>query len=61
MRIQTFIGKVSMESLKQMDEHINEWMVRNKVVPTHVKQVFGYERSHHHPDEEAVLIVSIWY
>jgi len=61
MRIQTFVGKVSLESLKAMDEHINAWVEKNQIQPRVINQTFGYERHHHHEDQEPVLITSIWY
>jgi len=60
MRIQTFIGKSNIEGLHQMDEHINEWMRRNKVNPTMVRQSCGQER-HHGQNDEPVVIITIWY
>ncbi|HNR33755.1 MAG TPA: hypothetical protein PKO36_01160 [Candidatus Hydrogenedentes bacterium] len=61
MQIQTFVGKVSIEGLKQLDEHINEWIVKNKIEPKQIHQQFGYERHHHMTEEEPVLIVSVWH
>ena len=61
MQAQTFLGKVSMEALKSMDEHINQWMQRNNVEPKMVSQAFGYERNHHHDMEEPVVITTVWY
>ena len=61
MRAQSFIGKVSMEGLKLMDEHINQWVEKNDIVPKTINQVFGNERHHHHDSEEPVLVTTIWY
>ena len=61
MQVQTFVGKVGMETLKQMDDHINEWLERHKVEPKIINQVFGNERHSHHHELEPVLITSIWY
>jgi hypothetical protein len=61
MKVQTFLSKLSMEALKQMDDHINEWMEKNRVEPKHINQVFAYERHHHHAGDEPVLITSVWY
>jgi hypothetical protein len=61
MKIQTFVGKVDMEALKQMDEHINEWLACNKIEPKQIQRVFGYERHPHHHGDEPVLVTSVWY
>lgn len=61
MRSQTFVGKVGIEPLRLMDDQINSWMERNQVEPKLVNQVFGYERQHHHGDEEPVIVTTIWY
>jgi len=61
MKIQTFVGKASLDALKQMDEHINDWLAKHNVVPLQIHQVFGYERHHHHTEDEPVLITSVWY
>ncbi len=61
MRSQTFLAKVSIEALRQMDEHINQWMLDNDVKPKHVLQTFGYERSRGEGESEPVIVTSIWY
>ena len=61
MRVETFVGKVSIEGLKQMDEHINEWLGKNHVEPKFITQVFGSERHSHHHELEPVVITSVWY
>jgi len=61
MRAQSFVGKVSMEGLKLMDEHINHWLEKHSVEPKMINQVFGSERHHHHDMEESVMVTTIWY
>lgn len=61
MRIQTFVGKVGVEALQQMDDHINAWLESNQIEPKVVNQVFGYERPHEVSQDEPVLLTSIWY
>jgi hypothetical protein len=60
MRAQTFLGIVSMESLKVMDEHMNNWLKRNSVEPKQITQTFGFEH-HHQEGEQPVLITTVWY
>jgi len=60
LKVRTFSGKTSMEGLHQMDNHINEWLERTRIVPLHIKQSFGSER-HHGQNDEPVVIVSIWF
>ncbi len=61
MRAQTFLGKMSIESLRTMDEQINAWLEKTQAKPRVINQVFGYERHHHHEGEEPVMVVTIWY
>lgn len=61
MRVQTFVGKVSMESLQQMEEHINAWLAEHNVEPKHIKQSFGYERGQLQGGQEPVIILTVWY
>lgn len=61
MQVQTFMGKVGIETLRQMDEHINDWMAKNNIEPKFVTQTFGNERHSHHQELEPVLVTSIWY
>jgi len=61
MRVQTFLSKLSLEAIKQTDAHINEWLEKNNVEPKFANQMFGYERHHHHGEDEPVVITAIWY
>lgn len=61
MRVQTFVGKVSMESLRQMEEHINTWLAEHNVEPIHIKQSFGYERVHQSSTQEPTIVITVWY
>jgi len=61
MRVQTFVGKVSIESLRQLDEHINHWLETHEVEPKHVSQTFGYGAHREASTQEPVIITTIWY
>ena len=61
MRVQTFLGKVSMDALRQMDEHINHWLETHQVEPKMVVQSFGHEKHREAGDEEPVVVMSVWY
>ena len=61
MKVQTFVGKVSVDTLKQMDEHINEWLAKHNAELKYVTQTFGNERHSHHSELEPVVITSVWY
>ena len=62
MKVQTFLGKVGVESLKQMDDHINDWLTAHPdVQPKHITQSFGTEKFHDTLHQEPVLITSVWY
>ena len=61
MRVKTFIGKVSVEGLRQMDEHINHWLEEQNVQPQFITQTYGIHQHHDTSSQEPVVISSIWY
>jgi len=61
MRVQTFLGKVSMEALQQMDEHINQWLEAHQVEPKLVSQTFGYAHCNEAREPQPTVITSVWY
>ena len=61
MHVHTFIGKVSVEGLRQMDEHINQWLEQNQVEPQHITQTFCTDSHHDTGSKEPVVVTSIWY
>jgi len=61
MLVQTFMGKVSIEGLHQMDSHINEWVKRNKVTPVFIQQSFGADIHHDGRNQEPIVVMSVWY
>lgn len=61
MRVQTFVGRLSTEALRQMDEHINQWLESHKVEPRFVTQTFGQQMHREVTAQEPVVITSIWY
>lgn len=61
MKVQTFLGKASMEGLHILDEHINEWLAKKHVTPTHIAQSFGMGRHHDGRTDEPIIVISIWF
>ena len=61
MKVQTFLGKVSIDGLHQMDSQINKWMERNQVVPIQIKQSFGSDLHHDGRRQEPIVVISVWY
>jgi hypothetical protein len=61
MRVQTFVGKMSMEGLRQMDQTINRWLETHEVEPKFVSQCFGMDNHRETTSSEPVVITSIWY
>lgn len=61
MKVQTFMGKIGIEALHQMDENINRWLADHEVAPTRITQCFGHERDRQGRGEEPVVITSVWY
>lgn len=60
IRMHSFLGKVNIEGLHMMDDHVNEWLKRHQVTPIHIKQSFGSER-HHGAEAEPILVITVWY
>ncbi len=61
VKVQTFLGKATIDGLHQMDTHINEWMKRHSVKPLHIQQSFGSDRHHDGRNQEPIIVISIWY
>ncbi len=61
MKVQSFIGKVSIGGLQQMDVQINEWLKRGKITPVHVCQSFGNDIHHDGRGNEPIVVVTVWY
>ncbi len=61
MRVQTFLGKVTMEGLKQMDDTINHWMEVHQIEPKMVSQCFCVDHHRETMSQEPVVVTSIWY
>ena len=61
MRVQTFLGKVTVDALRQMDDNINQWLEAHQTKPLVITQTFGYERHHDGGAQEPVVITSVWY
>lgn len=61
MRVQSFIGKVSITGLQQMDHQINEWLERNKITLVQVKQSFGSDIHHDGRGQEPIIVITLWY
>ena len=61
MHVQSFIGKVSITGLQQMDHQINEWLDRTHVKPIQIKQSFGTDIHHDGRGREPIVVITIWY
>ncbi len=61
MKVQSFIGKVSIAGLSQMDVQINDWLKRNKVKVVNMCQSFGTDIHHDGRGNEPIIVVSVWY
>jgi hypothetical protein len=61
VRVQTFLSKVSVEALHQMDEHINAWLEEHNVEPKHITQTFSHDTNRQPDRQESVVITSVWY
>jgi hypothetical protein len=61
MRVHTFMGRASMDGLRQMDTTINEWLAARAVRPVMVTQTFGQEHHREGSSNEPALFTSVWY
>ena len=61
MKVRTFMGKVSMEGLDQMDIQVNRWMDKNNIEPIHIRQCFGSDQHHDGRNMEPIIIMSVFY
>lgn len=61
MRVQSFIGKVSITGLQQMDHQINDWLERMQVIPVQIKQSFGTDIHHDGRGREPIVVITLWY
>lgn len=61
LRVQTFMGKVSVDALQQMDTHINKWLADHPVSVKTITQSYGYERPREGAAQEPVIVTSVWY
>ena len=61
MHVQSFIGKVSITGLQQMDRQINEWLERSKINLVQVKQSFGNDIHHDGRGREPIVVITVWY
>jgi len=61
MRVQTFVSKIGVDTLREMDDHINQWLETHNVEPKLVTQTCGSEPHRDVQVEEPVVITSIWY
>lgn len=61
MRVQTFIGKMSIEGLRQMDDHINTWLEDHEIEPKQITQCFGMGQHRETTSSEPIVVTSIWY
>jgi hypothetical protein len=61
MKMHTFMGKVNIEGLHQLDNQINQWLQDNPVEVKDVRQSFGMHKHHDGRREEPVLLITLWY
>jgi hypothetical protein len=61
VKVHSFVCKVSIEAVQQMDEVMSAWMTENQVVPQFVVQTASAEGDRQGHGRDPVLITSIWY
>ena len=60
-KVQSFIGKVSIAGLQQMDTQINDWLKRSKIKPVYVGQSFGTDIHHDGRGNEPIIVITVWF
>jgi len=60
-KVQSFIGKVSIGGLQQMDVQINDWLKRSHITPKFIGQSFGSDIHHDGRGSEPIIVVTVWY
>ncbi|HOV33645.1 MAG TPA: hypothetical protein PLX23_09810 [Candidatus Hydrogenedens sp.] len=61
MRVQSFIGKASVDGIHQMDNLINEWIKRARPKILLMTQCPCSTSTHDERDKETIIIVTILY
>ncbi|HNR29330.1 MAG TPA: hypothetical protein PKI11_00440 [Candidatus Hydrogenedentes bacterium] len=61
MKVHTFMGKVSIDGLHEMEGHVNEWLAEHPVKVVDICQSFGMHKHHDGRREEPVLLITLWY
>ncbi len=61
MRVQSFMGKVTLEGLHQMDNLINDWIKRTKPKIIHIVQSPCTIVRHDGRDQETIIVITILY
>ncbi|HOK09518.1 MAG TPA: hypothetical protein PLT82_04550 [Candidatus Hydrogenedens sp.] len=61
MRVQSFIGKASVEGLHQMDNLINDWIKRTRPKIIQIAQCPCTSARHDGRDQETIIVVTILY
>ncbi|MFP4501771.1 MAG: hypothetical protein ACLFTT_12275 [Candidatus Hydrogenedentota bacterium] len=61
MKVHTFMGKVNIEGLHQMDHQINNWLLDHDVEIKEVRQCYALHKHHDGRREEPVIVSTLWY
>ncbi len=61
MRVQSFIGKASVEGLHQLDHLINDWIKRTRLKILQITQCPCSTTRHDGRDQETIIIVTVLY
>jgi len=61
MRVQSFMGKATLEGLHQMDILINDWIKKNKPKIIQINQCPCTIIRHDGRDQETIIVITILY
>lgn len=61
LKMHSFMGKVNIEGLHQMDAIINKWLEEHDVEVKEIRQSYALNKHHDGRREEPVIIVTVWY
>ena len=61
MRVKSFMTKVTMDAIREMDDSINSWLEHNKIEPKFITQAIGEDQGRENRPSERLIVISVWY
>ncbi|MEX2016204.1 MAG: hypothetical protein WD873_06155 [Candidatus Hydrogenedentales bacterium] len=61
MQVKSFMTKVTMDAIREMDDSINDWLEKNNIEPKFVTQAIGGDQGRENRPSERLIVISVWY